>query len=55
MVPDRREGGTASARSPTDPCAGLGWERVNFLPGSWCGAVLWSCAGNRADNTGMFS
>lgn len=41
------------------PCQGshrsLGWERVNFLPGSRCGAVLWSCAGNRADNAGMFS
>ena len=37
------------------PCAGFGWDRVNFLHSSSYGAVFWICAGNSADNTGMFS
>ena len=36
-------------------CAGFGWGRVNFLHSSWYGAVVWICAGNSVDNTGMFS
>ena len=36
-------------------CAGLGWDRVNFLHSSWYGAMLWIYAENSVDNSGMFS
>ena len=36
-------------------CAGFGWDRVNFLPSSWYGAMFQICAENGADDTGMFS
>lgn len=35
-------------------CVGFGWGSVNVLHSSWCGAVFWICAENRADDTGCF-
>ena len=35
-------------------CAGFAWDRVNFLHSSWYGAMVWICAENSVDNTGMF-
>lgn len=35
-------------------CAGFGWGRVNFLYSSWYGVMLWYCAENNTDDTGMF-
>jgi len=30
----------------TSWCAGFGWGRVSFIHSSWCGAMVWICAGN---------
>ena len=38
----------------TEQCAGFHWDRVNFLHGSWYGAMFWICGENSVDNTGMF-
>lgn len=35
-------------------CTGFGWVRVNFLYSSWHGVMLWYCAENSTDDTGMF-
>ena len=34
---------------------GFGWDRVNFLCGSWCSAVFWIWDENNIDNILMFS
>jgi len=35
-------------------CPGIGWDRVNFLSGSWCSAVFWIWDENSVDNILMF-
>lgn len=32
-------------------CPGFGWDRINFLPGSWYGAVVWIQDKNNVGNT----
>ena len=34
-------------------CAGFGWDRVNFLHSSEYGAMVWICAENSVDNSGV--
>ena len=34
-------------------CTGFGWDRVESLHSSLYRAVLWTCAGNSADSTGV--
>lgn len=34
--------------------ADFSWDWVNFLYSSYCGALVWICAGNSIDNTSMF-
>jgi len=36
-------------------CPVFGWDRVNFLSGSWCNAVVWIWDENNVDNILMFS
>ena len=36
-------------------CPGFGWDTVNFLPGSWCSAVVWIWDENNVNNVLMFS
>jgi len=31
-------------------CPGCSWDRVNFLPGSWCSALFWIWDSNNVDN-----
>ena len=35
-------------------CPSFSWDRVNFLPGSWCHAVFWIWDENSVDNTLVF-
>ena len=47
--------GAAHWDTPTCACcAAFGWDRVRFLHSSYYGAMVWICAGNSVDNTGMF-
>lgn len=35
-------------------CCGFIWDRVKFLPSSWCGAVFWIQDENSVDHTSIF-
>lgn len=36
-----------------DRCPGVGWNKVNFLPSSWCRAVFGILSESNVDNTLM--